>query len=96
MNSFATGVDVPLSQMPAGMAFDSAESGGSGGFGDIGKALLGGLGKGVLGALSSGGSSGTSGSGRSSTPYTDRTKDLLAVLISQAVDAFASPESTIS
>lgn len=92
MNSFAAGVDVPVSQMPAGMAFDGAGSGGSGG---IGSALLGGLGKGILGALS-GGSSGASSSGRSSTPYTDRTKDLLTVLISQAVDAFASPESTIS
>lgn len=92
MNPFAVGIDVPVSEMPAGMAFDSGSSGGYG-IKDFGLDFLGGLGKGLLGS-----SSGVSSSGypRSSTPYTDRTKDLLSVLLSQAVDAFKPAQSTIS
>lgn len=93
MNPFAVGIDVPVSEMPAGMAFDSEPSGGYG-IKDFGSDFLSGLGKGVLGAL--GGGSRESGYARSSTPYTDRTRDLLSVLITQAVDAFKPGRSTIS
>ena len=93
MSSIVTGVDVPLSQMPAGMAFDGVGSGGSG-LGDFGSALLGGLGKGLLGSLG-GSSSSSSDYGRSATPYGDRTKELLGVMLAQAIDAFAKPKSTI-
>lgn len=93
MNPFAVGIDVPVSDMPAGMAFDSGSSGGYG-IKDFGSDLLGGLGKGLLGALSGGSSSG--GYPRSSTPYVDRTKDLMSILLSQAVDAFKPAQSTIS
>ena len=99
MNSFAVGVDVPVSQMPAGMAFDGSSGGGGGyGLGNFGSDFLGGLGKGIMGALgggsSSGGSSGSYGGSR--TPYTDQTKDLLGVLIRQAIDSFGPAESTLS
>lgn len=96
MNPFATGVDVPVSQMPAGMAFDSGSSGGYG-LSNFGSDFLGGLGKGIMGALNSPSSSATGSPGyRSATPYTDRTKDLLGALLTQAIDAFSTPESTIS
>lgn len=93
MNPFAVGIDVPVSAMPAGMAFDSAASSGFSGR-DLGSSLLSGLGRGVLGAL--GADSRGGGYTRSSTPYTDRTRDLLSVLITQAVDAFKPGRSTIS
>lgn len=92
--SFAVGVDVPVSQMPAGMAFD----GGGGGSG-LGRAILGGLQSGVTGGLGDvfgGGASGsTAGSGGSRTPYSDRTRDMLGYLLSQAIESFERPESTI-
>jgi len=91
--SFAVGVDVPVSQMPAGMAFD-----GGGGGGGLGQALLGGLQRGVTGALGDvfGGASGaTAESGGSRTPYSDRTRDMLGYLLSQAIESFERPESTI-
>lgn len=93
MNPFAVGIDVPVSEMPAGMAFDPEPSSGYG-IKDFGSDLLSGLGKGLLGGLS--GSSSQSGYSRSATPYTDRTRDLLGVLISQAVSAFKPGQSTIS
>lgn len=93
MSSIVTGIDVPISEMPAGMAFDdvvSTTSGGSsGGFGDF----LGSLGKGVLGAL--GGSSSSPG-GSSRTPYTDQTRSMLNYLISEAIKSFEPAKSTIS
>lgn len=76
-------------------SFDLGTSGTSGGYGikDFGLDFLGGLGKGLLGSSSNASSSGYP---RSSTPYTDRTKDLLSVLLSQAVSAFKPAQSTIS
>lgn len=92
MNPFAVGIDVPVSEMPAGMAFDSEPSGGYG-IKDFGSDLLGGIGQGLIGALKD---SSSGGYRSSSTPYTDRTKELLNALINQAVDAFRPAQSTIS
>lgn len=76
-------------------SFGFGTSGTSGEYGikDFGLDFLGGLGKGLLGSSSNVSSSGYP---RSSTPYTDRTKDLLSVLLSQAVSAFKPVQSTIS
>jgi hypothetical protein len=90
--SFAVGVDVPVSQMPAGMAFDGASGGG------IGQSILGGIGKGILSGLDSavgGGSQGSEGYG-SRTPYTDRTRDMLSYLIKEAIASFEPAKATIS
>jgi len=94
MNSFAVGVDVPLSQMPAGMAFESSGSGY--GFGNF----LGDLGRGALDVLKGFGESdsrsgGYEGSGRR-TPYMDQTKDTIAMLMMKAMDDFKDPEILIS
>ena len=95
MNSFAVGIDVPLGEMPAGMAFDGG--GGGYGLGDFGSDFLGGLGKGIMGTLGGGMPSGGSGGyGGSPTPYTDRTKDLIGALIGQAIDSFRPAKSVIS
>lgn len=96
--SFAVGVDVPLSQMPAGMAFDGTSAGSSGG-GGIGRAILDGLGQGVTGALGDifdGSDRGGYGSGSSRTPYTDRTRDMLNYLIKEAIQSFEPAKATIS
>lgn len=70
--------------------------GSSGGYGfkDFGSDFLSGLGKSITSGLGSIGSGGSRSSG-SSSPYTDRTKDLLSVLLAQAVEAFKPVESTI-
>lgn len=97
MNPFAVGIDVPVSQMPAGMAFGTGSSSG-GGYG-VGN-FLGDLGRGALGALEGfGGTSPESpgyGSPGSRTPYSDRTKDTIALLMMKAMDEFKDPESLIS
>jgi len=96
MSLLSVGRDVPVSQMPAGMAFDSGVSGGVGG--GIGQAILDGLGQGVTGALGDmfdGPSRGGYGSSGSRTPYTDRTRDLLSAYIRDAIDAFGPAQSTI-
>jgi len=93
MNPFAVGIDVPVSQVPAGVAVSTGPSGGYS-LGQFGSDFLSGLGKGILGGLDK-----TSGSpsGYSNRPsYTDQTKDLLGILIRQAVDAFKPGKSTIS
>jgi hypothetical protein len=90
MSVLSTGIDVPVSEMPVGMAFDDAGAS-SGGFGDF----LGSLGKGVLGALGgTGSSSGSSSATR--TPYTDQTRSMLNYLISEAIKSFEPAQSTIS
>jgi hypothetical protein len=87
MSSIVTGIDVPLDEMPVGMAFDSGAS--SGGFNDF----LGSLGKGVLGSL---GSTDSNSGGPSRTPYTDQTRTMLNYLISEAIKSFEPAKSTIS
>ena len=97
MSLLSVGVDVPISQMPAGMAFDNTSAGSFGG-GGIGRAILDGLGQGVTGALGNmfdGLSRGGYGSGGGRTPYADRTRELLNTYIRDAIDAFAPVESTI-
>lgn len=95
MTSFATGIDVPISQMPAGMAFDSGVGTGSGG-GFLNN-LLGSVGQAVLGAanqqrepysLSQGGGQPAS--------YEDRYKNILGVLLTKAMGEFEDPEILIS
>lgn len=92
MSFIVPGADVPIGQMPAGMAFDGSESVGS----FSGSDFLGTLGKGLLGALGGSGSSAYGQSGTTRTPYTDQTKSMLNYLISEAIQSFESPKSTIS
>jgi hypothetical protein len=91
--SYAVGVDVPVSQMPAGMAFNGGGTSGGGtsggGFlGSIGSAFLKGLGGSVdnLFADPGSGSSGQYGSPRSS--YTDDTKRLMQAMLLQSMENF--------
>lgn len=84
--SYAVGVDVPVSQMPAGMAFDG---GGGGGFlGGIGSSFL----KGISGGLNNlfGGSedSSSSGYGSSNTSYVDDTKRLMQAMLLESMRSF--------
>ncbi len=92
--SYAVGVDVPLSQMPAGMdVMPPAPTAGGG----IGSAILGGLGRGALGAVTDflGGSQSGAPSSGGRTAYSDRTRDLLGALIADAIESFETPKSTI-
>lgn len=94
MSLLSVGVDVPVSQMPAGMAFDSPTSGSGG----IGQSILGGIGEGILSGLESFGErspGGYGGSDRRST-YSDKTRDMLSYLIREAIDSFEPAKSTIS
>jgi len=94
MSLLSVGVDVPVSQMPAGMAFDSPTSGSSG----IGQSILGGIGKGILSGLDSfgGGSSGGYGGSDRRSSYSDQTRDMLSYLIREAIDSFEPAKSTIN
>ena len=94
MSLLSVGVDVPVSQMPAGMAFDSPTSGSGG----IGQSILGGIGKGILSGLESfgGGSSGGYGGSDRRSTYSDQTRDMLSYLIREAIDSFEPAKSTIS
>ena len=91
--SYAVGVDVPVSQMPEGMAFESESPGGG-----LGQAILGGLGKGLLSGLNSAMDRGVGGSGGygGRPSYTDSTRDMLNYLIKEAIQSFEPAESTIS
>lgn len=84
--SYAVGVDVPVSQMPAGMAFDGG--GGSNVLGSIGSGFL----KGLTGGLGDifGGSSeqGSGGYGSPRTTYTDDTKRLMQAMLLQSMQSF--------
>jgi len=94
--SLSVGIDVPLSQMPEGMAFDGPSAPPVGG--GIGQSILEGIGKGILGGLDafSSGPSGGYGSGYGGrTSYTDQTRNMLAQLIREAVSSFDKPSSTI-
>lgn len=97
MSSFVSGIDVPISDMPAGMAFDGGGSGGggfgSGLLGSIGKGLLGGLEKGLTGGL---GGSGASSDGASRGSYSDQTRSMLNYLIAEAIKSFEPGQSTLS
>ena len=86
--SYAVGVDVPVSQMPAGMAFDGGGASGSGFLGSIGSGLLKGLSGSVdnIFADSGSGSSGRYGSPRGS--YTDDTKRLMQAMLMQSMENF--------
>ena len=96
MSSIVQGIDIPLSQMPAGMTV--APTPGEGyGAGNFGSDFLGSLGNGLLGGVSDifgGSSSGSSSGGRST--YTNQTKDILNKLIAEAIQAFEPAKSTIS
>jgi hypothetical protein len=92
MSSIVPGIDVPIAQMPAGMAFDGSEGIGS----SFGSDLLGSLGKGLLGALGSSDSAAYGQTGASRTPYTDQTKGMLNYLITEAIKSFEPAGSTIS
>ena len=94
MSLLSVGRDVPVSQMPKGMAFENSGSGYGVGdfFGDLGQGLLS-----SLGSFNGSGSGSDSYRGsRGSTSYTDRTKDTIAMLMLKAMDEFASPTSVIS
>lgn len=93
MNPFAAGIDVPVSQTPAGVAINTGPSSGYS-LGQFGSDFLSGLGKGILGGLDR--TPGTPGGYSSRPSYTDQTRDLLGILIRQAVDAFKPGTSTIS
>jgi hypothetical protein len=84
--SYAVGVDVPVSQMPAGMAFDGG--GGNNILGTIGSGFL----KGLTGGLGDifGGSSeqGSSGYGAPRTTYADDTKRLMQAMLLQSMQSF--------
>lgn len=86
--SYAVGVDVPVSQMPAGMAFDGGGSSSGGFLGSVGSGFLEGL-RGSVDNLfsdSGSGSSGRSGSSRGS--YTDDTKRLMQAMLLQSMENF--------
>ena len=92
MSSIVPGIDVPIDQMPVGMAFDGSEGVGS----SSGSDFLGALGKGLLGALGSSGSGSYGQTGASRTPYTDQTRGMLNYLITEAIKSFEPAGSTIS
>lgn len=87
--SYAVGVDVPISQMPVGMAFD-----GSGG--GSGNDLLGSIGSGLLKGLTNGigdifGDSGSEESGRYGSSrgfYVDDTKRMMQTLLLRSMENF--------
>lgn len=85
--SYAVGVDVPVSQMPAGMAFDGG--GTSGGLlGSIGSGFLKGL-SGGIDDLFDGSGSGSSGRyGTSRGSYMDDTKRLMQAMLLQSMENF--------
>jgi len=91
MNPFATGVDIPVSQMPIGMAFESGVSNNG-----TSQQFLGSLGKGIITALEDalvGAEDRASGAVRA--PYADRTRDALRYLITEAIRSFEPAESTL-
>lgn len=91
MNPFATGVDVPVGQMPIGMAFDDGASSNG-----TGQQFLGAFGKGITTALEDaliGAKDRASGAVRA--PYADRTRDVLRYLITEAIRSFEPAESTL-
>jgi hypothetical protein len=88
--SYAVGVDVPLSQMPAGMAFDgSGASGGGGGLlGSIGSGFLKGI-TGGIGDLFGGSESEESGGyGSPRGGYVDDTKRMMQQMLLQSMANF--------
>jgi len=88
--SYAVGVDVPLSQMPAGMAFDgSGVSGGGGGLlGSIGSGFLKGI-TGGIGDLFGGSESEESGGyGSPRGGYVDDTKRMMQEMLLQSMENF--------
>lgn len=84
--SYAVGVDVPVSQMPAGMAFDGG--GGGGLLGSIGSGFLEGLGGGLDNLFGGSGSQGSSGYGSPRSSYTDDTKRMMQAMLIQSMQNF--------
>lgn len=86
--SYAVGVDVPVSQMPAGMAFDGGGSSGNNFLGSIGSGLLRGVSSGLDGLFSGSGGQTQGGYGSSSTPYVDDSKRVMQALMAKAIESF--------
>lgn len=84
--SFAVGVDVPVSQMPAGMAFDGG--GGNGILGSIGSGLLKGITGGLGDVFGGSGSQASGGYGSPRTTYADDTKRLMQAMLLQSMQSF--------
>ena len=86
--SYAVGVDVPLSQMPAGMAFDSSGASGGGLLGSIGSGFLKGI-TGGIGDLFGGSESEESGGyGSPRAGYVDDTKRMMQAMLLQSMENF--------
>lgn len=83
--SYAVGVDVPVSQMPAGMAFGS---GGGGLLGAIGSGFLEGLTNSAGDIFGGSGSSSSGGYGSSRTSYVDDTKRMMQQMLLQSMKNF--------
>lgn len=82
--SYAVGVDVPVSQMPAGMAF----GGGGGLLGSIGSGFLKGLTDSVGDVFGGSGSSSSGGYGSPRTSYADDTKRMMQEMLLQSMENF--------
>lgn len=83
--SYAVGVDVPVSQMPVGMAFDNGNQSILGG---IGSGFLEGL-RGSLGSVFDGSTSqGSDSYGSRGRTYTDDTKKLMQAMLLQSMQNF--------
>ena len=86
--SYAVGVDVPLSQMPAGMAFDGSGASGGDLLGSIGSGFLKGI-TGGIGDLFGGSESEESGGyGSPRGPYVDDTKRMMQQMLLQSMANF--------
>lgn len=83
--TYAVGVDVPVSQMPAGMAFDG---GGGNILGSIGSGFLKGLAGGLDNAFSDSGSQSSSQYGSRGMSYADDTKRLMEAMLLQSMRSF--------
>jgi len=90
MSSIVPGIDIPIDQMPVGMAFEGESSN------STGSDFLGALGKGLLGALGNSDSGSYRQAEMGQTPYTDRTRSMLNYLISEAINSFEPAKPTIS
>lgn len=86
--SYAVGVNVPVSQMPAGMAFDNSAPAKPNLFNSIGSGFMRGI-EGGLGDIFAGSSGGSSGGyGSSGSPYVDDTKRLMQSLMLSSLSSF--------